>query len=176
MAFNNPAPTNFYNMTHLHGSRLGLSTDDALMSYDSVLILPKGFISRGVADVTITSAQLLALNATPVTIIPAQGANTIIVPQTIIAQHAGGTAYAGIAAGEDIQLKYTNGSGAAASPILEITGFLDQTTAQRRLVGNDGATITPVVNAAIVAHMLAGEITTGNFALDIRVFYDVVTI
>lgn len=176
MAFNNSTPSAFYKVKSLFGNRLGLSNEDALMSNGKVVAAPVSHIYQGVADLTITSAQLLALNATPITFLAAQGANTIIVPQMLIAQHAGGTAYAGIAAGEDIQLKYTNASGAAAFPILETTGFLDQTTAQRRIVGGDATNITPVVNAALVVHLLTGEITTGNFPLDLRLFYSVVTI
>jgi hypothetical protein len=125
-----------------------------------------------VATVTITSAELLALNATPKTLIAAAGANLAIIPQLVLVRHAGGTAYGGIAAGEDLVLKYTNGSGTACSENIETTGFLDQTTAQIRAVR--GAATTPVANAAVVAHLLTGEITTGNFDLIVRVWYDIV--
>jgi hypothetical protein len=128
---------------------------------------------------TITSAQLLALNATPQTIIAAQGANTVIIPLRMMIYKPAGVAYAGIAAGEDLVLKYTNGSGVQCSGVVETTGFLDQTTAQTRYVGmpaSIGATagdVTPATNAAIVLHLLTGEITTGDQPLYVKVWYDV---
>jgi hypothetical protein len=36
--------------------------------------------------------------------------------------------------------------------------------------------ITPVANAALVLHMLTGEITTGDSPLHVRVFYRVVPV
>ena len=132
-----------------------------------------------VRDVTITSAQLLALNATLITIIPAPGTNRFNLFRGAIAHKASGVAYAGVAAGEDIAFKYTNASGLAVAEI-EVTGFLDQATAQTRYVHPYIATgvtadssITPVVNAAIVAEMLTGEIITGDSDLLLRVFYSV---
>ena len=132
------------------------------------------------AVVTVTSAQLLALNATPISIIAAIGSGLAAIPRRMAIRHAGGTAYAGIAAGEDLVLKYTDGSGAQCSGVVETTGFLDQTTAQVRVVGGPGATgstagdFAPVANAAVVLHLLVGEITTGDFALVVKVWYDVI--
>jgi hypothetical protein len=60
---------------------------------------------------------------------------------------------------------------------------MDQATAQIRsangLAGNGAAAstpggFTPVVNAAIVAQILSGEITTGNFDLYFYVNYDII--
>jgi hypothetical protein len=132
-----------------------------------------------VVTTTITSAQLLALNATARPILAAQGASIIIVPRLVAVHKPAGTAYAGIAAGEDLVLKYTDGSGAQCSGAIETTGFLDQATAQTRYVGMPGAsaavttaTVVPVANAAVVMHMLVGEITTGNSPLHVRMWYE----
>ena len=127
---------------------------------------------------TITTAQLLALNATPVSLIAAPGAGRMIVFEGATLYKAAGTAYAGIAAGEDIGIKYTGSSGLEVAAC-ETTGFLDQTTAQVRYVrARTGALaagtvsdIVPVANAALVAHMLVGEITTGDSDQKVRVFY-----
>lgn len=131
-------------------------------------------------DVTITSAQLLALNATPITLIAAPGANKAIIPLSIVAYKAAGTAYAGIAAGEDIAIRYTNGSGTILMSF-ETTGFLDQATAQTRVAtgiesaeGTASAEVNPTANAALVAHMTTGEITTGTSDLKLRIYYRVV--
>lgn len=130
--------------------------------------------------VTVSSAELLALNATPKTIVAAPGANLAIVPRLVIMRHAAGTAYAGIAAGEDLVLKYTNGSGAQCSSVIESDGFLDAATAQIRYAGMPASTgstagdVAPVANAAVVLHLLVGEITTGDFDLIVRCHYDVI--
>lgn len=129
---------------------------------------------------SITSAQLLALNATPITVVAAPGAGLAIIPQRVVIYKPAGTAYAGIAVGEDLVLKYTNGSGAQCSSVIETTGFLDQTTAQTRVAGMPGSVTTtagdyaPVANAAVVLHLLVGEITTGTSPLYVRTFYDII--
>ena len=84
--------------TSLHGiDRLGLDKEDNLIG-----------TRKGAATVTITSAQLLALFATPQEVIPALGAGKAAVPTMVTMYKPAGTAYAGIAAGEDLVLKYTN--------------------------------------------------------------------
>jgi hypothetical protein len=126
------------------------------------------------AEVTVTTGELLALNATPTTIVAAPGAGKVLVPikLAVILDYAG-VAYAGIAAGEDLVLRYTNGSGVAAFTI-EATGFLDATADAIRLGGVDAAAaaaITPVANAALVLHMATGEITTGTSPLRVKLWY-----
>lgn len=160
--------------TSLHGRRLGLSARNEMVHNN----LPQNTqIVRGAYKTTITSAQLLALNATPISVVPAFGAGLMPLVERWGAYKAAGTAYAGIAAGEDLVLKYTNGSGAVAATPIETTGFLDQATAQARWAGplatGDGATPASVgtFNAALVAQLLVGEITTGTSDLIIVVHY-----
>ena len=135
-----------------------------------------------VKSTTVTSAQLLALNATPQTVVPALGAGFAIIPLRVAISKPAGTAYAGIASGEDLVLKYTNGSGAQCSSVIETTGFLDQTTAQTRMAGMPGSVTTtagdyaPVANADVVLHLLSGEITTGDSPLYVRVWYDLLQV
>lgn len=138
------------------------------------------------AVLKITSAQLLALNATPVTVLLAPGAGYFIKIENWVARHGTGTAYGGIAAGEDLVLKYTNGSGAIAAAAIETIGFLDQATAQIRVANGFGVPastastvpgdFTPVENAAIVIQLLSGEITTGLFDLYLFINYSIIPI
>lgn len=123
--------------------------------------------------VTVTPAQVLASNATPVTLVAAPGSSKVLEFVSAIVHKPAGTAYAGIAAGEDLAIKYTDASGAQVNTSLETTGFLDQTTAQTRLTRQIGTEYTPVANAPLVAHLLVGEITTGNSPLYLTVHYRV---
>lgn len=125
------------------------------------------------AEVTITTAQLLALNATPVELVAAPGAGKANVLEEATFYKAAGTAYDGIASGEDLSVKYTNGSGAEVAQV-ETTGFLDQATAQVRHAKAAVAAVAPVANAALVAHLLVGEIATGDSDLKVRVRYRII--
>ena len=126
-------------------------------------------------DVTISSAQLLALFATPQPIVAAPGAGFANIFEGIGIHKPAGTAYGGIAAGEDLSVKYTDAAGLEQCQV-ETTGFLDQATAQFRYGKAHTAaslisSITPVANAALVLQILTGEITTGDSPLYCRVFY-----
>lgn len=122
---------------------------------------------------TITSAQLLALYATPVELVPAPGSNKLLEFLSAVVHKPAGTAYAGIAAGEDLAIKYTDGSGTRVNTSLETTGFLDQTTAQTRITRPLVSEYTPVADAALVMQLLVGEITTGDSPLYVKVHYRV---
>ena len=128
---------------------------------------------------TVTSAELKALNATPQQIVaPPEGGNVLIVTDWAIST-IGGTPYSGIAAGEDLALKYTDASGNKAAQDIEATGFLDQATPEVRLaagVGGLSSNVTPADGAPLVLHMLTGEITSGNFDLKVTVNYRVINV
>lgn len=127
------------------------------------------------ADIVISAAELKALSAAPKQLVAAPGAGKAIV--LVDAQaflDYGTTAYDGIAAGEDLALRYTDGAGAIVAQI-EATGFLDAVAdAYRHVYPLADAAKTPAANAALVAHMLAGEIATGDSPLKLRVRYRVV--
>jgi hypothetical protein len=132
----------------------------------------------GLQKTTITSAQLLALNATPQIIVSAPPTGFANLFMGMALYKPAGTAYAGIAATEDLAAKYTDGSGQQVSAYVEPVGFLDQTTAQIRYVGpvaSIGTTtagdVTPVGAAAIVLQMLVGEITTGTGGLIVWAYF-----
>lgn len=165
----------------IYGNQLGLdhsgqlvgSPHASLTGYsDEALYNP-----MGLTKVTVTSAELLALNATPKTLVPAAptGFANLFVGAALY--KPAGTAYAGIAATEDLVVKATDASGQQLSAYVEPVGFLDQATAQLRYVGpvaSIGTTtagdVTPL-NAAMVLHLLVGEIITGTSALIVWTYF-----
>lgn len=123
-------------------------------------------------DVTMSAAQMLALYATPRTLVQAPGAGYALIFQgAVVFVDYNSAAYAGIAAGEDLSVKYTDASGLEVGA-LEATGFLDATADALRWVPQKAvAGITPVANSPLVLHMLTGEITTGDSPVKLRVYY-----
>lgn len=165
-------------LTSLLGRRLGLTKENGLLITDPKTSMQT--LVGQVRTVKITSAQILAMFTTPITVLAAPGAGLAHVVERVSVYKPAGTAYGGVAVGEDLVLKYTNAAGAQVSGVIETTGFLDQVTAQTRYVwapatvGATAADITPVANAAVVAHLLAGEITTGTSDLYVRIWYDTI--
>lgn len=124
------------------------------------------------AEVTLTAAEVKALNATPKVLVAAPGAGKVLefVSATAILDY-NSAAYAGVGATEDLAIRFTDGSGAIVSTTLEVTGFLDQTSDQLRTHKAISTDLTPVANAALVLHMLNGEITTGDSPVRYKVNY-----
>lgn len=131
-------------------------------------------VALKVAKVKITSSQLLTMNATPITLVPAPSStergDVMLEFLGAVVHKPAGTAYA-VATGEDIAIKYTDGSGAQVNTSLETTGFLDAATAQTRITRPIVTEYTPVANAALVAHVLSGEVATGTSDLYVTVHY-----
>jgi|GEM_PF-596733 len=144
----------------------------------AMLINPTGQVDESSTfsdTITITTGQLLALHATPKTLVAAPGANkaVILIDATLFLDY-NSAAYDGIAAGEDLEIRYTNGSGQLAATI-ETTGFLDQTADQvRHVYPATTAAITPVANAALIMCLAVAEIATGDSPLKIRVNYKII--
>jgi hypothetical protein len=151
-----------------------LALDGSLaLDANSVEVGDVGFLNY--ADVTITTAQVLALNATPITLVAAPGAGKALIFQGAhLFLDFNSVAYDGIHADEDLSIKYTNASGAQLA-LVETTGFLGASADARRFVyPASTAAITPVPNAPLVLHLLVGEVATGNSPLKVRVYYKVI--
>lgn len=155
-----------------HGPPI-LDTTQGHPKWVQALVTDSEIEERETDVITVTTGQLLALNTTPVTLIAAPGAGKAIVPvsATLFLDYAG-VAYDGIAAGEDLAVRATDGSGAIALTV-EATGFLDATADAHREAINTGLFV-PVANAALVLHMTTGNIATGTSPLKLRVRYRVV--
>lgn len=126
------------------------------------------------AEITVPTASVLALNATPYTLVAAPGAGYVLqlVSALLILDYAG-TAYGGVGATEDLAIRFTDASGVIASTTLETTGLLDATSDQMRTFKVLTTDITPVPNSPLLLHLLNGEVTTGNSPLRLKVEYRV---
>lgn len=125
------------------------------------------------ADVLVTSAEVLALNATPKTIVAAPGAGKYLeFLGAFVFLDYNSAAYVDDA-GEDLVFKYTNAAGVAISNSLD--GDLFDGTADTLAIANPlnaaASTVEILANAAIVLHLLVGEWITGNSPLKVRCFY-----
>lgn len=129
-----------------------------------------------VADVLITTAEVLALNATPKTIVAAPGTGKYLqFLGAIVLLDYNSAAYVDDA-GEDLVFKYTDSSGSEISNTLDGSAF--DGTADALVIAepvNPAANVIEVpANAAIVLHLLVGEWITGDSPLKVRCFYRVV--
>lgn len=129
----------------------------------------------GYLEGTLTNAQIKALRATPITLVPAPGANKMLELVSLVLELKAGT-NALTESTANLAVKYTNGSGAQVSQTIESTGFIDQTvdTTTLGLPKIDPiAASSASLNKALVLHNLgAGEIA-GNAAADATLKYKV---
>lgn len=127
------------------------------------------------ADKTLTAAQVKALNGTPIEVLAKPAAGAAVIPVGAIAFMDYGTvAYDGVAEGEDLTLRYKDGNGAQLLTF-ETTGFLDQGSDQIRYAFPVATNITPATEA-VVAHMAAGDIATGDSPIKIRFYYRLISL
>jgi hypothetical protein len=129
------------------------------------------------AQVTIPVASVKTLFATPVTLIAAPATGFAVVP--IFAQFFldfATTGYDAVGSGDDLVLKYTNASGTTIMTV-ESTGFLDA-TADKTAFGFPPASYVATPAAAVVAHILTGEIfsAAGDSPLLAKVWYRVLPV
>lgn len=103
--------------------------------------------------ISLTNAEMLALRATPKSLVAAPGAGKVLqfLGAVVYQLNVGG--YTETA--DNLAIKYTNTAGASASTDIETTGFVDQTSAQYRCV-------TPINNAAAVANAALVLAQTGD--------------
>lgn len=126
-------------------------------------------------EVTLTSAQLLALRATPITIVPAITGKVIGFVSASLQAIFGTIAYT--ESGCNFGFKYTNGSGVQVNETVEATGFIDQivnmqTQARQKL--DPIVTTAGSLSQALVLHNLGGgELAAGDGTLKIKLIYTV---
>ena len=128
------------------------STSDAIMS-----------VTR-----TLTSAEILALFTTPITLIPAQGANRVIAPIELVYQYNyGETAYD--TNGEPINILFLGSNKVYAIGDSEIEGSVS-------LIGIESPSGVLVANTALSVQAQTANPTLGNGTLTITIYYRVITV
>lgn len=113
------------------------------------------------ATVNLTSAQIKALKATPITLVAAPGADLAVVPVSIalVVNYGGTNAFTESA--DDLSIGY---SGGAEIKEIESTGLIDQTNDEWRYITFEfDETFQPTENTAVVITNLDDEIA-GNAA------------
>lgn len=132
-----------------------------------------------IAEVSIAAAAVATLRATPVTLVAAPGAGKVLyfISAVLLLDY---TAPGFTETADNLAVKYENGSGAAASQAIEMTGFIDQTadtitTAMAKIDAIVAA--ASAVNKALVLHNTGdGEFAgSGGSALRLKVAYRVIT-
>lgn len=125
--------------------------------------------------VALTSAQILALNATPVQLIAAPGTNKIAVLDSIVVEMTRtATAYAN---GGVLEIRYTNASGALVAATFPASLVTTGGAGVAYAINIGLATIlTPVVNAAIVIDNASAPFITGTGTARIFVKWHVVNV
>lgn len=122
-------------------------------------------------DVTITRAEILALNTTPKTIVPAAGAGLAVVVDSIQMFNDYNTV--AFAFSGDLEFRYTDGSGAKAAESAPEVAFCEASADAYYL--SRGANTSPVVNAPVVAYAATADPTApvANGEFKARVYYRV---
>lgn len=131
-----------------------------------------------VREVTVTSAELLALRATPKTIVPAAGAGKANIFHSAVVIADNGTAY--VVGTNDLAFRYNSTTGDIVSQTIDTAGLLDQTTDILSQVGPIATdTKTPKAdceNTPIVLHNTgASELTTGTGVVRVKCYYSIIT-
>jgi hypothetical protein len=128
--------------------------------------------------VTLTSAQILALAATPVQLIASPGAGKFISVFGLVANYTAGTTPYTV--GESEALSIEHGSTAGSEFLIQTTGFLDQAASQidpiSTVFGSAEATPLPVAdmdNQNLRVNGAGSTITLGNGTLTFIIYYTI---
>ncbi len=131
------------------------------------------------STVTLSSANLKAMYATPVLMIPAQGAHTIIVIHDVFYELVFTTpAYTGGNSGQ-IVLQYGNAAHAAGPNYANYSGTLLIVTSNYINVGleinnNLSGAISGMINTAIYASNITSAYAAGNSVVNCTMFYSII--
>ncbi len=159
----------------------GASTWDAVPLSGDGTLSSAGVLTLGVTQVkyvkvAVSSAELLAINAAPKTIVAAPGAGfTTILHNALLVLNYNSVAYAnnGI-----LGLYETNASGTLLTGTLTLASFLDQTADTQKELHPSAASATTGLtrgdNKAVVLTQATGESISGDSPVDVHCWYSTV--
>lgn len=129
--------------------------------------------------IPLTSAQLLALNTTPVTLIPAPGAGfAAFLESMVFEMNRTATAYAGGTGG--VNAVYAGATGTAVSAVIPATVFTTAGAATTLLaIGGQhvvGSTAAPILANTAVQLFANAALTTGTGTAKVYVTYSIITV
>lgn len=128
--------------------------------------VPQWVLVEGVRSVTLTRAQVIALRATPVSIIAAQGAGLVLefISGMVFAVYGGSNVFTNP---QNMALRYKDTGGTICSGTITAAGLIDQAASEAESIPNvAGAIMTKAGcdNQAIVIHNTGASEITGNAA------------
>ena len=150
-------------------------SDRAFMAYDieNQIADTDGKVAGKVYDkeIEISSAEILALFTTEKELVAAPGAGKVLdLVSCLLAYDAGGTAYT-IGTAGNLQVKYTNKTGAAASTTDAAAGLLDSASDLLHILDKIEASTVAVVNSALVLTLATANPTLGTGVIHAKVTY-----
>lgn len=127
--------------------------------------------ASGLVNVTLSSANILAMSATPVSLIPAPGAGRIILVDSIsLKMVTTATQYAN---GGAVELRYTDGSGAKVSADIAAAVITAAAATSYTSVRGVTTSLTAVVNSPLVVTNATAAFITGTGAGVLAIAYRV---
>lgn len=130
-------------------------------------------VQRGSVQVALSSAQILALSATPVELVPAQGAGVVTIVQNIeFKMITTATQYAN---GGALEFRYTNASGAKVTADIAAAVVTAAAATSYTSVAGVTTSLTNVANAAIVVNNATAAFITGTGTAVVTVTYLAIT-
>ena len=127
------------------------------------------------AQVTVTSAEILALATTAKELVPAPGTDRVLEFISATIKHNAGVAYVEADAPDDCYIRYSGGQQCSAD--IDSTNFLDQTDDEIRIIPFSVSDMAITVdlealkNTALQLHNPDSNLITGTGTLDIRITY-----
>ena len=125
------------------------------------------------AEVEISAAEILDLFGTPKELVAAPGAGKLLEFISLLLAYDWGTVAYTIGTAGNLQVKYTDGSGVAASTTRAATGFLDEVADAVSSLDKLEATVEPAVNAPLALTVATASPTAGDSPIHARVAYRV---